>query len=106
MRKANIFYNNKIFVGILIEEKANSYYVIQYDKLYNGPPLSLTMPIDKKRYEFTEFPPFFEGVLPEGLQLESLLKLEKLNRNDYFSQLMVVGKDLVGAFSVKEVIDA
>jgi len=102
MRKANIFYNNNIFVGTLTEENDSSF-IVEYDTNYQGPPLSLTMPISQKKYIFAIFPPFFDGVLPEGLQLESLLKLRKLNRHDYFGQLMTVGKDLVGAFSVEEV---
>ena len=105
MRKANIFYNNKVFVGVLLENQSNKSYLIQYDENYTGPPLSLTMPISQKEYSFNNFPPFFEGVLPEGVQLEALLKIKKLNRDDYFGQLMAVGNDLVGAFSVKEVLN-
>ncbi|MCK5210342.1 MAG: HipA N-terminal domain-containing protein, partial [Cyclobacteriaceae bacterium] len=59
----------------------------------------------QKKYTFTSFPPFFEGLLPEGIQLEGLLKLNKIDRNDLFSQLISVGDDVVGAVTVKEIIE-
>ena len=104
MRRAKVFFNKGIFVGILTEQDKNvaQGYVFEYDVDYEGPPVSLTMPIAQKIYFFDKFPAYFEGVLPEGPQLESLLRLEKLDRYDYFGQLVCVGKDLVGAFSVEE----
>jgi serine/threonine-protein kinase HipA len=101
MRTAKIYYNNQILAGLLIEVNFQKEYLFEYDKNYDGPPVSLTMPIAHKIYNFDKFPPYFEGVLPEGSQLQALLKLEKLDTNDYFGQLVCVGKDLVGAFSVK-----
>jgi serine/threonine-protein kinase HipA len=103
MRKAKVFYNKNILVGILTEMTENESYRFEYDPNYIGPPISLTMPISQKIYEFNHFPAFFDGVLPEGLQLEALLRLAKLDRKDYFGQLVKVGKDLVGAFSVVKV---
>ncbi|MFW5877858.1 MAG: HipA N-terminal domain-containing protein, partial [bacterium] len=47
----------------------------------------------------------FEGLLPEGIQLEGLLKFNKIDRNDLFSQLMAVGDDMVGAVTVKEITE-
>jgi len=35
--------------------------------------------------------------------LEGLLKIKKIDKNDYFSQLMAVGEDMVGAVTVKEI---
>ncbi|HEV2523864.1 MAG TPA: HipA N-terminal domain-containing protein [Gammaproteobacteria bacterium] len=102
MRSAKVFFNKGTFVGILTEKDAAQCYIFEYDPNYNGPPVSLTMPIVQKIYFFDKFPAYFEGVLPEGSQLESLLRLEKLDRQDYFGQLVCVGKDLVGAFSVEE----
>ena len=59
-------------------------------------------PVDKKEFVFDCFPPFFDGLLPEGLLLEGLLKLRKIDKYDYFSQLLAVGNDLVGAVTVQE----
>jgi serine/threonine-protein kinase HipA len=102
MRKAKVFFNKGTYVGALTELSENKGYVFEYSQDYNGPPVSLAMPCIEKVYEFDDFPAYFDGVLPEGIQLESLLRLEKLDRSDYFGQLMCVGKDLVGAFSVEE----
>ena len=61
------------------------------------------MPVEQKEFEFNEFPPFFDGLLPEGIMLESLLKQKKIDKTDYFSQLIAVGADMVGAVTVEEV---
>ena len=61
------------------------------------------MPLSQREYEFESFPPFFDGLLPEGYQLEGLLKIGKIDRNDFFTQLISVGDDLVGNVTVKEV---
>jgi serine/threonine-protein kinase HipA len=39
-------------------------------------------------------------LLPEGEQLQALLKKQKIDRNDCFTQLVTVGQDLVGSLSV------
>ena len=55
----------------------------------------------KKKFSFDGFPPFFEGLLPEGIMLEGLLRQLKIDANDYFSQLLATGKDLIGAVTVE-----
>lgn len=102
MRKAEVYVNKKR-AGVLIAHQPNFYEFI-YDEDYSGHPISLTMPVHKKKFEYALFPSFFEGLLPEGHQLEALLRTKKINRDDYFSQLMVCGQDAVGAVSVKEII--
>lgn len=100
MRKAKVFNFGK-FAGYLSEE--NGQYVFIYEDNYSGSPVSLKMPLKKKEYVFGNFPPFFEGLLPEGNQLEALLRLRKIDRTDLFSQLLLVGKDLVGSVTVEDV---
>lgn len=73
---------------------------------YQGAPVSLTMPIQVEPYRFTGFPPVFEGLLPEGPQLESLLRLHKIDRGDLFRQLVTVGADMVGSLIVNEVTES
>lgn len=102
MRIANIFVNN-ILAGRLIENDNHKNYVLEYNEAYQGAPISLTMPISQKKYLSNKFPAFFEGLLPEGPQLEALLRQSKLDRDDYFGQLVTVGADLVGAVTVFEV---
>lgn len=100
MKKAIIFVHDKR-AGIL-NENTNGGYEFTYDDNYEGEPVSLTMPLTNKTYSFSKFPSFFEGLLPEGIMLEGLLKIGKIDKNDYFSQLMATGNDLVGAITVKE----
>ncbi len=101
MRKALIKIHN-IRAGIFLEESPESY-IFQYDKEYEGTPISLTMPVRNEAYEFKNFPPFFDGLLPEGIQLEGLLKRYKIDQNDYFQQLLVTGQDLVGAVTLENI---
>ena len=98
MKKALVKMHNEE-AGILLAQD-NGNYVFEYFEDYAGPPISLTMPVYEKRFVFNQFPPFFDGVLPEGIQLEGLLRIAKIDRYDYFSQLLKVGNDLVGAVTV------
>ena len=104
MRKAKVFVRG-IEAGILSEIKQGDEYIFEYNEGYDGLEVSRTMLTSEKTYTFTNFPPFFEGLLPEGIQLEGLLKLNKIDRNDLFSQLISVGDDVVGAVTVKEIIE-
>lgn len=100
MRKARVFVNRH-FAGI-VEELAQGKFCFTYQPNYQGAPISLTMPTQNNFYEFTQFPAFFEGLLPEGIQLEAMLRKNKIDKNDYFAQLLTVGSDLVGAVTVEE----
>jgi len=104
MRKAKVFVNG-IEAGILTETKKGAEYSFEYHEGYDGLEVSRTMLTSQKKYTYTEFPPFFEGLLPEGIQLEGLLKLNKIDRNDLFSQLIAVGDEVVGVVTVKELVE-
>jgi len=91
-----------IFAGILEEIEAGEKYRFVYLENYKGPPVSLTMPVEKKEFVFDRFPPYFDGLLPEGFLLEGLLKQRKIDKYDYLGQLIAVGNDLVGAVTVQE----
>ncbi len=101
MRKALVKMHD-VKAGILLEENRNSY-IFQYEKDYQGPSISLTIPVKPEPYIFEKFPPFFEGLLSEGIQLEGLLKIHKVDREDYFKQLIITGADLVGAVTVSAI---
>lgn len=101
MRKANIFFDGEL-AGYLTEINEKQF-VFEYIEAYRGNSISLTMPVSKRRFEFEGFPSFFDGLLPEGVQLDGLLRQNKIDRNDNFSQLLAVGGDLVGATTVKAV---
>ncbi len=101
MRKAKVFVKG-IEAGILTEFVQGKEYVFEYLDDYVGLEVSRTMPTKEKVYKFDRFPPFFDGLLPEGIQLEGLLKIRKIDRHDYFSQLIAIGEDMVGVVTVKE----
>ncbi len=100
MKKILILVNG-VIAGTLEKLEQNKY-CFSYASKYQGPPISLTMPIEKTIYEFNHFPPFFEGLLPEGVMLEALLRKYKLDKDDFFEQLIKVGQDVVGAVTIKE----
>lgn len=102
MRKAHVAVHG-IIAGILEQLNDGTYQFI-YSDTYHGAPVSLTMPLTQKVYPFATFPPFFEGLLPEGPMLEALLRKFKIDSNDYFSQLLTVGNDLVGAVTIEELL--
>ncbi len=104
MRKARVYVKG-IEAGILTELVQGKEYVFEYLEEYKGLEVSLTMPTNQKVYKFNNFPPFFDGLLPEGVQLEGLLKIKKIDRSDYFSQLIAIGGDTVGAVTVKEIME-
>ena len=103
MKRANVFVDG-VLAGELIEEERGKEYQFVYLPDYLGSSVSLEMPTTRKVYYFDRFPPFFEGLLPEGMMLEGLLRQSKIDRDDYLSQLIAVGEDLVGNVTVEAVL--
>ena len=101
MRRADVFMQG-VKAGVLEEIEPGKRYVFSYEKGYAGHAVSLTMPVKRRHYQFDGFPPVFEGLLPEGIQLEGMLRINKIDHRDYFSQIVAVGEDLVGAVTVRE----
>ncbi len=93
-------YNSGKFCGTLTFD--DTVYTFQYLPVYQGPPISLTMPCRQEPYIYATFPPFFDGLLPEGYQLEGLLRILKIDRRDYMTQLAAVGNDMVGTVTVRD----
>ena len=100
MKRAKVFNFGKL-CGYLEEIKRSKEYKFSYIESYQGKPISLTMPVEKKNYLYNEFPPFFDGLLPEGFNLNALCKRLKIDMDDSFRQLLVVGKDVVGSVTVE-----
>ena len=100
MRKVKVYLHDE-FAGYLIEHEFAKKYIFRYAEDYSGESIALAMPLQKEAYEFDQFPPFFEGLLPEGIMLDGLLRQLKIDRKDYLSQLIATGEDLIGAVTVK-----
>ena len=82
-----------------LEEAPDGGWSFAYVDGYAEIPISLTLPVRKEPYAFKAFPAVLDGLLPEGEQLEALLKKQKIDRNDCFKQLVTGGQDLVGSLS-------
>jgi serine/threonine-protein kinase HipA len=104
MRKAKIYVKGAE-AGILTELRQGKEYFFEYLDGYEGTEVSKTMLRNIEGYKFDKFPPFFEGLLPEGIQLEGLLSIRKVDKKDYFSQLIAVGNDMVGVVTVTEIVE-
>lgn len=99
MKLAHIYQQSQL-AGIL-EARDDGSYRFTYDPAFHGEPVSLTMPTSQRIWEFPSFPAPFEGLLPEGVQLDALLRLRKLDRHDLFGQLLAVGNDVVGSLRIE-----
>lgn len=102
MRKVKVYVSG-LEAGDLTEITIGKDYRFEYRADYTGLPVSLTLPLTQSVHNFDRFPPFFEGLLPEGYQLEGLLNQSKIDRNDLFSQLVLVGNDMVGNVTLSEI---
>ncbi len=100
MKRGRVFVNG-VFAGELQEIERGRHYRFTYREDFKGPSVSLEMPLTKLVYDYDKFPPFFEGLLPEGMMLEGLLRQTKIDRNDFMGQLIAVGGDLVGNVTVE-----
>jgi serine/threonine-protein kinase HipA len=103
MKTANVFVNG-VYAGNLEELLKGKEYRFAYLANYCGDGVSLTMPTSQSTYVFYQFPPFFDGLLPEGPMLQALLKKRKIDADDRFEQLMQVGKEVVGNVSVERAV--
>lgn len=99
MKLARIYQQDQL--AGLLEALDDGSYRFTYDTAFHGEPVSLTMPTRQRVWEFPNFPAPFEGLLPEGVQLDALLRIRKLDRNDLFGQLLAVGRDVVGSLRIE-----
>lgn len=100
MRTARIYQQDQI--AGLLESLDSGGYRFTYQEGYHGEPVSLTMPTTTRVWNFERFPAPFEGLLPEGVQLDALLRHHKLDQGDLFGQLLAVGRDVIGSLRIEE----
>lgn len=106
MRKANV-YRNEELAGVLTQFSINDY-EFRYDDnwIANGslPPVSLTLPKNKKVYKSEYLFPFFFNMLSEGANRRLQTRHLKIDENDYFGLLLATAKtDTIGAITVSEI---
>ena len=97
MRAAKVYFRDTL-AGRLLD--LDDHFSFAYDPNYHGFPISLSMPVREEPYVSTALHPFFDGLIVEGWLLKEAEKNWKLDPNDRFALLMLIGKDTNGAVSV------
>ncbi len=69
---------------------------------YASPAIGARLPVRTAPYAVhgVNLPPWFAGLLPEGLRMRALVRGLKTSEDDLFSMLAAVGGDTVGAIAV------
>ncbi|MQY18524.1 type II toxin-antitoxin system HipA family toxin [Nocardia macrotermitis] len=67
-----------------------------------APPVAFTLPKSNGTYRATggSVPPFFAGLLPEGLRLSAMTTAVRTSEDDHLSLLLAVGRDAIGDVQV------
>ncbi|WP_040860338.1 type II toxin-antitoxin system HipA family toxin [Nocardia niigatensis] len=67
-----------------------------------SPPIAFTLPKQRGHFRTTagSVPPFFAGLLPEGLRLTAVTRAARTSEDDHFSILLMVGGDTIGDVQV------
>ena len=97
-------YVRDIFAGILKEEDFG--YSFEYNSDYlkdeKNSAVSLTMPLREEAYRSGVLFPFFDGLIPEGWLLRTVISNWKLDGDDRFGLLLVACRDCIGNVSIQE----
>lgn len=66
------------------------------------PAVCFTMPVRAEPYKIVgdNLPPFFAGLLPEGVRLDALIRRLKASRSDMYTLLIHIGDETVGDVTV------
>lgn len=104
MRQAKIYFKDEK-AGLITQHDDGSF-TYKYDDLWmsdtNKPPISLSLPKDKQVYKSKYLFPFFYNMLPEGTNKQVVCKYMRIDKDDYFSLLLVAARyDTIGAVTVK-----
>ena len=104
-RKVAVYHNERQ-AGLLIQHGQKSY-SFQYDTQYiaTGLPIAFRLPLQKESFHSETLFPFFENLASEGWLLHLQSTQQKIDERDTFSLLIANGEDLVGAISLKEIIE-
>ena len=104
MRKAEV-YRNGLLAGTLIQYSPQSYefaYTDEWLSNDNLPPISLTLPKTKQKFNADHLFPFFFNMLSEGDNRRLQCRQLKIDENDHFGLLLnTATSDTIGAVTVK-----
>lgn len=94
MRSVSIhLYGHRI--GQLVQDTEG--YLFTYDQHYQGPPLSISFPTNKRRFRSKTLHPYFVSLAPEGWLLKRYSQIQQIDDKDPFGILIQNGKNLIGA---------
>lgn len=105
MKQAEVYFQDKL-AGILTEDENG--YTFVYLETYiaeSDMPVSLTMPLQARRFTSDNLFPFFDGLIPEGWLLDIAQANWKINPRDRMSLLLACCKDCIGAVSIVDITD-
>lgn len=75
-----------------------------YDKTWldwdGSRPISLSLPLRRETYGASECLPYFDGLLPDGALRTATAKALKLQKNDVFGLLQILGEEVAGAIKI------
>lgn len=105
-RSAKVCWNGE-FAGLL-KRFSRDHYVFEYDEKWfsdpQKPPVSLTLPKSRRRWEANHLFPFFANLLSEGANKREQCRYFKIDEEDHFSHLLATaGFDTAGAVTIKPV---
>ena len=103
-RKAGVFKNNEL-VGTLTQLPDGTFtfeYTEDWMLNTNNPPVSLTIPKNKKIHHSEFLFPFFFNMLSEGVNRQLQSRQFQIDENDYFGILVQTAQyDTIGAITLK-----
>lgn len=96
-----VYYQDRL-AGVVAETDEG--YEFTYDAEYlnteTAKPISLTLPLSKKKYADRVLFAFFDGLIPEGWLLKLATEHWKVKRNDRFELLLLTCRDTIGAVTI------
>ena len=106
MRQVKVYFKREA-AGLLTQHDDGSF-TFHYDKLWLENPnklaISLTMSKTQAVYKSEHLFPFFYNMLPEGTNKETVCRLMRIDKNDYFGLLMHTAQyDTIGAVTIQKI---
>ncbi|WP_220266910.1 HipA N-terminal domain-containing protein [Enterobacter sp. Colony194] len=86
-------------VGELVQEATGFRFTYRDD--YQGPPLSLSLPVSQRTFHCATLHPFFVSLAPEGWLRNRYSQLQQRDEKDLLGMLIDNGKNLIGAVQIR-----
>lgn len=85
-------------VGELTESEQG--FLFRYYPHYQGPSLSLSLPVQQREFLSQRLHPYFASLAPEGWLRQRYSHLQKRDEHDQLGMLIENGKNLLGAVQI------